>query len=268
MNTTNITIIILLISCLCSLLITASSIFAGYYYYNIIIEYLKKYIGQYIPCFNCTDDQYCDILECKNKIQPGDSCLFDGQCQYGKCIPGALKCADESGNLPLGTYCIVGQGQCGDDAWCGGVPVQCREKGGDGAYCPLDSSACQDGYYCGADSKCHALGHGGDPCLYNSHCQSGKCSYDTTLAYNICKWDISGMETYNSLDPPGTGTCIGPSGAVTHIYETKKKGKGICEQTPNFQFSGETSDNFDWAPGSPGGTCRKDTSVPVCVKVP
>ena len=217
----------------------------------------------------CLPTSYCGGLsvKCRPKGAPGADCVKDDYCQSGKCVTGIDKCGDANGKLPDGTFCDVKANQCGPNSWCGGLPVRCRAKGGNGAGCVLGSDACQNGFYCAADSKCTPLGKGGDICVDNSHCQSGNCALNSHLGRQICTWSTSGRTTYNSLSPPGTGDCVGRSGAFDANYEAANNGQSICQQTPGYQFSGSVSNQYQFGPGGAPATCRNNSSVPVCVNV-
>ena len=218
----------------------------------------------------CQTTSYCGGIpvQCRPKGPVGSDCIADSYCQSGKCVVGIDKCGDANGKLPDGTFCDIGANQCGLNSWCGGLPVQCRPKGGNGAYCPLDSTACQTGYYCAADSKCTPLGKGGDICIDNSHCESGNCAANSHLGgRRICTWSTSGRQTYNSLSPPGSGTCVGRSGAFDSNYEAANNGQSICQRTPGYQFSGSVSNQYQFGPAGTYNNCRSNSSVPVCVNV-
>lgn len=112
-----------------------------------------KKTGKYLPrgtyCVmgqsQCNPESFCGGGDstCQPRKAPGESCAINAECLYDKCVQGALKCSDKDGKLPKGSYCLAGSSQCADGLWCGGVPVECREKGGIGAYCPLSSEACR-----------------------------------------------------------------------------------------------------------------------------
>ena len=267
MNTVSFIFLVILILIILSSLVCSYLAFTEIYFIKDLIDKIIAFFTG--TCGNCTSEQYCGgvPIQCRDKEPAGAACVTDSYCQSGKCVQGVLKCGDANGKLPNGTFCDVGANQCLPNSWCGGVPVQCRSKGGNGDYCPLSNEACQSGYYCGSDSKCQPLGRGGDYCVDSSHCQSGNCSYNNHLAYYICTWPTSGKQTYNSLNPPNTGTCVGSSGTFDSNYEAAKQGQSICEKTPNFQFSGEVSGQYQYAAGGTKNNCRSGSSVPICVKI-
>lgn len=232
---------------------------------------IKGNEGDYCPLDNktCRDGLYCGSdSQCHIFKNPGENCDLNKECSSGICVKGAYKCGDSDGKLPEGTVCIIDKNDCQKDLWCGGKPIKCRGKGNIGDLCsPDNNNTCQKGLYCNKNSICQPKGHGGDSCLFNSECISENCSYDDILKYQICKWDISQKQTYNTLNPPKIGDCIGKSKLFSESYEAKKQGKNICEKIDGWQFSGEISDYYHQNNGNLSGHCRKNTKVPVCVKI-
>jgi hypothetical protein len=86
---------------------------------------------------------------------------------------------------------------CDKGLWCGGVPIVCRKPGKVGDFCPLDSSKCEPGLFCGANSRCSKPQQNGTACVTNSACQSGVC------LGGVCATRIGGRDYV-----PKGATCV------------------------------------------------------------
>lgn len=121
----------------------------------------------------CGFNQYCtgDNDICMERPHTGESCdaikvcRNNATCQAGTCVE------IESG-LNEGDTCNFSTKLCNFDLICDAGT--CASAGGEGADCtPL--GGCQNAFYCGADSKCTALGGPDAPCNEGGECRSNRC---------------------------------------------------------------------------------------------
>lgn len=194
----------------------------------------------------CGPNSYCAVLDkgissCQPKKNLGATCLSGQECKSKQCFWGKCVSGQAGG---IGAACTVdGKQPCKSGLWCGGFPVQCRARGGQGAPCLsnrecvyncvqgqctdstnklpknapcANNDQCKTGYVCrGFPAKCLEKGKLNDPCNWDTHCNSPyKC------INNQCK-SISGIGGSCSTDNHCTGSlvckagrCVDPKGDI------------------------------------------------------
>lgn len=166
----------------------------------------------------CDTGLYCNAnSKCEAKKAPGEYCpgVAGGDyCISGQCS-ALSRCLDSNGKLPIGADMCTKDSDC-ERGWCGGVPIQCRELGSVGDYCPLDSSKCKDGLYCDSTSKCAEKRKPGEGCFTDSACASGTCTF------NQCVDPATGKLPDGASCVGGQGQC-GPNSFCNSLSKCEAK---------------------------------------------